>query len=278
MSIYNWKNPIKQIMLAFVVMSLTHDISYATNLTARQIIDEVHDRHEMPHEREEQTMVLIDRSGDKETRSVRRYSRKGTNNNYKYLISFLKPKGIKGTALLSWQHKEEEKDDDQWLYLPAYGKKLKRIAKSSRKNYFMGTDYTYEDMISDSRDNYYYERLADKIDSKGTPLFVIKSTANKAKTAKESAYSHRVIHIRKDIFFITQIDYYDKRSRLIKTQYNDDLINIDGQLWRADKSIMDNVKKNHMTIITITSREFGGDSAPNKVFKKRFITSNKHIR
>lgn len=259
-------------LLVFIVQN-----AYSAELSGRQIIDEVHDRHEQPHELEEQSMELVSRSGDKETREVRRYSRKGKNENFKYLITFLKPKGIRGTALLTWQHKEAEKDDDQWLYLPAYGNKLKRIAKGGRKNYFMGTDYTYEDMISESRDNFQYEILADE-QADGHDLYVIKATPNNKSTLKNSGYSYRLLKIRKDIFFIVASDFYDKRGRLIKKQYNTNLKNIKGQTWRANKSVMDNIKKKHKTVVYTRNRTFNEKSTPEKTFKKRFITSKKHIR
>ncbi len=246
-------------------------------MSGRQIIDEVNDRHEQPYEMEEQSMELISRSGDKERREVRRFSRKGKNKNFKYLITFLKPKGIRGTALLTWQHKEANKDDDQWLYLPAYGNKLKRIAKGGRKNYFMGTDYTYEDMISESRDNFQYEILADE-QADGHDLYVIKATPNNKRMLKNSGYSYRLLKIRKDIFFIIETDFYDKRGRLLKKQYNKALENIKGNIWRANTSIMDNIKKKHKTVVHIRKRTLSEKYVPEKTFKKRFITSKKHIR
>jgi len=270
------KQPLSVIASFLLSIFLIQNV-YSAEMSGRQIVDEVNDRHEQPYEMEEQSMDLISRSGDKETRKVRRFSRKGKNKNFKYLITFLQPKGIRGTALLTWQHKEVNKDDDQWLYLPAYGNKLKRIAKGGRKNYFMGTDYTYEDMISESRDNFQYEILADEqVD--GHDLYVIKATPNNKKTLKNSGYSYRVLKIRKDIFFVVETAFYDKRGRLLKNQYNNDLENIKGAVWRANTSIMDNIKKKHKTVVHIRTRNFSGKSVPEKTFKKRFITSKKHIR
>jgi 5S rRNA maturation endonuclease (ribonuclease M5) len=246
-------------------------------MTARQIIDETHTRHEQNYELEKQKMTLVDRSNNEEIREVKRYSRKGKDDNFKYLIAFLKPKGIKGAALLTWQHKEDGKNDDQWLYLPAYKNKLKRIAKGGKKNYFMGTDFTYEDMMSDSRDNYNYELLADETQN-NQALYVIKSTPKDKKTLRSSGYSHRILKIRKDIFFVVATDFFDKRGKLLKQQSNQQLENISGNLWRANHSTMNNIKKKHKTIIDVTSRNFEEASVPKKSFTKRFITSKKHVR
>jgi hypothetical protein len=38
--------------------------------------------------------------------------------------------------------------DDRWLYLPAT-RKVRRIPASDRGDYFLGTDFTYEDIQSE---------------------------------------------------------------------------------------------------------------------------------
>jgi len=63
----------------------------------------------------------------------------------KSVIFFLSPPDIRKTAFLNWSYADINKDDDQWLYLPAL-KKVKRIASDNKDDYFMGTDLTYDDM------------------------------------------------------------------------------------------------------------------------------------
>ena len=45
---------------------------------------------------------------------------------------------------------DKEKDDDQWLYLPAM-RKVRRISVSDRADYFLGTDLSYEDIKLEAR-------------------------------------------------------------------------------------------------------------------------------
>ena len=82
-------------------------------LTGRQIMEKQKELHKVSSEIEFQKMVLVDKSGTKETRDVRRYIQEQEEVDvYRSLIVFLQPSDIKGTALLNWQHKDQS--DDQW--------------------------------------------------------------------------------------------------------------------------------------------------------------------
>ena len=239
-------------------------------LSGKQILDEVSNRHDQAYELEIQQMTLIDKSGAEEKREMHRYKREIDNNESRYVSVFLAPSGVKGVSLLTWQHKNNT--DDQWLYLPAYGKKMKRIAKGGRKNYFMGTDYTFEDLTSESRDKFDYQRLSDEeLDSAKT--FVIKAIVIDSTLKKETGYSFRKLWITQDNFQVVRVDFYDKRERLLKRQLNLDFVNIEGQLWRANKIIMAHFNNRHKTVTTIIRRSFEESAVPEKNFQERSVTS-----
>ncbi len=217
----------------------------ASAMDGRAIIDLMTERHEQAHEFEIQNMTLIDRAGNKEERELRRYVRKDEDGEFKYLVVFHSPSGVKGVAVLTWQHKE--KADEQWLYLPAYKKKMKRIAKGGRKNYFMGTDYTFEDLVSESADRFIYERQADEnID--GIDHFVVDIKPVNKKVARSSAYGLRRVRVRQDIVLATITEYFDKRGKLIKRQMLSDLENVSGDVWRANLARMENLAESHPSI------------------------------
>jgi len=240
-------------------------------LTGRDIFDQMVERHDRPFEYEEQTMSLIDRRGAEEKRQIRRYSRKAGDDEKRIAMLFTVPKGIKGVALLTWQH--ADKQDDQWLFLPAQSKKMKRIAKGGKKNYFMGTDYTFEDLASESQDKFTYSRMADEENK-----FVIKVTPSDPELLKETGYKHRTFWISKDHFLVEKIEYFDRRERLIKRQTNENFEQIEDSAWRATKSTMEHLRKKHKTIIEVANRRFSESDVPEKVFQKRTITSGKLVR
>jgi len=141
--------------LLCVAMLVTPGIA-AKKLTARQIMETQKERHKTSSEIEFQKMMLVDRKGNKELRELRRYNLETGKDIYKFLLIFLSPKDIRGTTLLTWQN--ENAEDDQWLYLPALGRKLKRMAKGSKKGSFMGTDFTYADLSPEPIDDNEYAK------------------------------------------------------------------------------------------------------------------------
>lgn len=246
----------------------------AEELTGRQIADQAAERHEAPYELEMQQMALIDKKGHQEVREVRRHVRKGEDGQFKYLIVFDSPPGVKGVALLTWQH--DEADDDQWLYLPAQGDQLKRIAKGSKKNYFMGTDFTYEDLVSESRDKFTFTRLADEA-LDGTACFVVDIAPATPELAKDSGYQKRTVWVRQDTFAIIRTDYFDKQGKLLKRQTADELANVSGLLWRAAISRMENFSNGHATHVRIEKRLLEESAVPEEHFQQRFLQSGQHL-
>jgi hypothetical protein len=246
----------------------------AQEITGRQILDQAAERHERDFEREIQKMTLIEKGKAKETRELRRYARR-TDGNYRYLLVFHSPSGIKGSALLTWQNKD--KADDQWLYLPAMGDKMKRIAEGGRKNYFMGTDYTYEDLVSESRDKFEYRRLADET-ADGVGYYVVEARATDPALAKETGYGARKLWVRKDNFFIARTDYFDKRGKLVKRQTTDKIGQVDRTAWRAGFSRMENFDENHVTEIEVTGRDLTEAAVKPEIFRERHVTSGQHLR
>ena len=247
----------------------------AEDITGRAIFDEVAKRHEASHEFEQQTMTLTDDKGNHEVRQVRRFALKGQDGQFKYLIVFDSPPGAKGTALLTWQHADAQ--DDQWLYLPAQGDRTKRIAKGSKKNYFMGTDYTFEDLVSESRDKFAYARLADtSLD--GIDCFVVDVTPTDANLVKETGYKKRRVWIRKDNFCIVRTDYFDKKEKILKRQTATGLANVAGSMWRATDSFMENLSNGHSTRVRVDKRLLDEGSVPEEYFQQRFLLAGQHMR
>lgn len=247
----------------------------ADDLTGRQVLDEAARRHEAPYSCEVQQMTLVDKKGNEEARELRSYMRKDAEGRFKYLIVFTSPPGVKGVALLTWKNPGAE--DDQWLYLPAYGDKIKRIAKGSRKNYFMGTDFTFEDMVSEPLDKYAFERKPDET-IEGSAHYVVEITPADPEIEKESGYKSRTVWVRQDNFFITRTDYFDRQGKLLKRQTASDLVRVDGERWRGGSSRMENFDTGHSTVVRSQSRTFDESAVPEEKFQQRYILSGQYLR
>jgi len=243
--------------------------------TGRQILDESSKRHSRDYEAESQRMTLYSKGAVSEQRELRRLTRKVADGETRYLMTFTSPRGVRGVALLTWSF--DKREDDQWLYLPAEGSRTKRIAKGGRRTAFMGTDYTYEDLVSESRDKFSYERRPDET-IEGAAHFVVDAMASDPDLAKETGYKSRRLFVRKDNYFITRIDYSDRRGELFKRQTMSNLVNVEGGIWRANTARMENMRENTATVIEVGERQFADAAVPERMFVERYLTSQEHMR
>jgi len=247
-----------------------------SDMSGRAVMDETSARHDAPYEFELQEMTLIDPSGAEEVRTLKRYARED-DAGYKYLMVFHAPSGVEGVALLTWQN--ENADDDQFLYLPSMGRDIKRIAKGGKRNYFMGTDFTFEDLVSEDRDKFSFERVEDATFD-GRPAFQVEVRPTDAELKRSSGYGMRRFTVLKDSFFIARIEFFDRRERFIKRQVALDYGPVEGRepMWRAATLVMENEKENHKTRVSTSERRFDEDAVPARNFTQRFITSGRHLR
>jgi Protein of unknown function (DUF1329). len=113
--------------------------------TGRDIIQRVKDRPDGNTRYAEMQLTLIKKNGDKRERKMVSWAM-DEGKDTKKIMFFTYPGDVKGTGFLTWDYDQAGKEDDKWLYLPAM-KKTRRISGSSSKtDYFMGTDFTYDDM------------------------------------------------------------------------------------------------------------------------------------
>ena len=282
----------RQSLLAVLGASLSFiysGSSYSdTELTGREIMNEVSRRHDVDSRFEINEMILVDRSGDETRRKMRSYLKIQKDGLSKSLLIFDAPKGIKGVACLTWER--DGNNDDQWTFLPAMGNRLKRISsgkkaesngseerkRGGRTNYWMGTDYTFEDLLPEKRENFRYHRLSDA-SWRDQPAFVIE--AFPASGEISTGYQKRVITITKSNFFIVDVKYFALRSgKLLKTLTLEGVKPIFESTWGAEQSIMDNRQRRSKTIINYLDQDFDPKAFSKKVFSHRYIESKKHMR
>ena len=117
----------------------------AAGLSGRDIMQKVKNRPDGDTRYATVEMTLIQRSGHKRIRKLESWAM-DVGKDTKKIMFFTYPGDVKGTGFLTWDYDNPRKVDDKWLYLPAM-KKTRRISgKSSKTDYFMGSDFTYNDM------------------------------------------------------------------------------------------------------------------------------------
>ncbi len=224
----------------------------AQTLTGRDIAQKIKDRADGDTRTSEMTMKLINKRGSVRERKVISYSMDYGKNmkDKKTLMFFQYPGDVKGTGFLTWDYDEIGKDDDKWLYLPAM-KKTRRISgASAKKDYFMGTDFTYDDMGSRNIDEDEHKLLREETVD-GYKCWVLESTSKDSR----DIFSKKISWIRQDCLVAVKVEYYDKLGKLHRTLVLSDINQVDG-FWIAQKMDMKNVQTNHETVITIANPKY----------------------
>lgn len=183
----------KRTILAVAIVAVF--MTVATAQTGRDIAQKVKDRPDGDTRQSELSMKLINKRGAVRERRLVSYSIDvgEEKRDRKSIMFFEYPGDVKGTGFLTWDYDEPGKDDDKWLYLPAM-KKTRRISGSSaRQDYFMGSDFTYDDMGSRSVDEDTHELLGEEIID-GYKCWKLESVPKD----KRDIFSRKIALIRQD--------------------------------------------------------------------------------
>ncbi len=219
-------------------------------------------------------MVLTDRNGNtrvRETKSFRKYF----GEEKKTLMLYLQPANVRGTGFLTFDYPELNVDDDQWLYLPAL-RKVRRISASDRGDYFMGTDFTYEDIKQNDRfslSDYDFElsgQEAVTVDGETVQTEVLLATPKSEKIAQELGYGKLKIRVHPDHFVVVKTEYWDVKGKLIKTAWVSDIALVDG-IWTRHKRKVLNHVTGHTSEFEFSQLDYQTD-IPNRVFSKQALT------
>jgi hypothetical protein len=193
------------------------------------------------------TMLLINDRGqtrERKSSTLTKLQKNGIDS--KLLVKFLSPADIKGTGFLQVEHSSG--DDDQWIYLPAL-KKTRRLVANNKKDSFVGSDFSYGDILLPKVELYKHVLLrTEPMD--GQDCYVIESTPRDDDVKRDSGYSKKISWIRKDNFLENKVDYYDVDGRLLKTQTisGHKLVEADTQRWVAMRREMNNHQTEHKTV------------------------------
>lgn len=181
------------------------------------------------------TMILTNKQGQESTRYMSNKTLEQIEDGDKSLIVFDSPRDVKGTATLTFTHKEGS--DDQWLYLPAV-KRVKRISSDNKSGPFMGSEFAYEDLSSQEVEKYTYKFLKEETIN-GVATYVIERDPVDPK----SGYARQVVWYNQENYRLEKMDFYDRKNTLLKTLEYSGYKVYKEKYWRAGQ--MDMV--NHQT-------------------------------
>ena len=186
-------------------------------------------------------MVLINANGEQSVRDLSMKTLEGESGD-KSISTFLSPADVKGTKTLTHEH--INKDDDQWLYLPAL-KRIKRIASSNKSGSFMGSEFSYEDIGNQDYQKFTYSGEAKEVMLNGVACYQSQRVPHES----NSGYTKQTVWVDKTNFLVQQIEYYDRKQELLKTAIFTDHKQLQG-VWRVGKIEMKNHQNDKSTTLT----------------------------
>jgi hypothetical protein len=235
---------IRIITIVFAIVFATGTTGIAQDLTGKQIVEKAYNRATGDDQTSDLTMTLVNKSGDQRVRTIKQFT-KDLGDIEKSIMFFVSPADIKNTSFMSWTYDSDE-SDDQWIYLPAL-KKTKRISSDSKSDYFMGSDFTYDDLGDRKLEDDTHKLLREEI-MEGKDCYVVESVS----IDEEYMYSKTITWIIKDSFIGYKKEFYDEDEELLKILSIKKIEEISG-IFLITNSEMKSVQKNHSTSMVLSN-------------------------
>jgi len=251
-------------LLLCLVLCLVAWSAGAAQPDAREIMEQVDARPDGEYSIRDLEMILIDGRGGQRVRRLRSWSRE-LGEDEQSILFFLEPADVEDTGFLTWAWDDPERDDDQWLYLPALSRS-KRIASADKSGSFMGSDFSYADLTDRPIDEYEYTLLGEgEVD--GHPVWQIQAVPTTERERQETGYEKQVSFVRKDNFVVVRFVAWLKKGKRLKYYEVEQLEEIDG-IWVATEMHMKTNKGKetlHRTVLRASNVRF-----PESIDEDRF--------
>ena len=237
-------------------------LTNAQDLTGLEVIQNVYNRPTGNDMAGNLIMTIENSRGNQRVREIKQFV-KSVKSGEKKIMFFLSPADVKNTSFMTWSYDEKGKSDDQWIYLPAL-KKVKRISSDSKGDYFMGSDFTYDDLGDRHPMDDTHTILREEVVN-GEETIVIESVPKD----EEYMYSRTVTWVVKDSWIGLKKEFYDEDDELLK------ILTVEGQKSFGDVIILTKVKMNNVQRNQFTIMEFSDvqidTGIPNNKFTERMM-------
>jgi outer membrane lipoprotein-sorting protein len=225
-------------------------------------MENVYERSTGDDQSAELTMTLINSRGNERVREMKQYL-KEYGNMEKKIMYFIAPADVRNTSFMNWSYNEEGKDDDQWIYLPAL-KKVKRISSDSKSDYFMGSDFTYDD-LGDRFPTEDTHTLLRKEQLNGEEYYVVESVPKES----DYMYSKTISWVNTKTWIGKKKEFYDEDGDLLKTLTVLEIQKNNG-FDIVTHSEMHNVQSEHKTIMKLKDVVINSDIS-DTMFSERMM-------
>jgi len=246
----------KGLAIALIIIAAPFLALAQVEVTGLKIIENVYNRPVGDDMQGDLTMTLTNSRGENRVRKIKQFT-KDLGKIEKKIMFFQYPADVRNTSFMTWGYDEAGKDDDQWIYLPAL-KKVKRMSSDSKSDYFMGSDFTYDD-LGDRHPSDDVHKLLREETFEGNPCYVVESIPKD----EEYMYSRTITWIIKDKWIGLKKEFYDEDGDLLKTLAVKKYEKISG-FWIILHSQMHNIQKEHTTDMDLKNVKINSGIAVSK--------------
>lgn len=194
------------------------------------------------------TMDVYDKKGTARRKKFL-FRKIGGMGNSKTMVRFTDPAEVRGVGLLSIN--QGGTDDRQWLYTPAI-RRVRRIAAQERRQRFIATDFTNEDMAERVLDDFTYNLLSEGEVIDGRKTYKIEA---RPVSPDKSQYAYVYIWTPQDVPYSVLVEMYDKQGQKQRVLKAGDLEKIAG-VWVAKRLEMSTPAEGTRTVLFLEDIRF----------------------
>ena len=210
------------------------------------------------------TLTITAPNGDERVIRADSYQKQRGDEREDRLFVFTYPPNVRDMALLVHSYMERG-DDSMWIYLPALDR-IKRVdLGSSGGGYFLGSDFTFRDMVSRDETEYDYALLP----SDDAAYYVLEVRGRTPELQRTFGYSREEHFIRRDSFKRERIVFYDLAGDLLKELIVEEEHAADGYAFPSRVRML-NHQTGHVSEIVFENLSFSAD-IPDRYFTQRSL-------
>ena len=210
---------IRQLLTAIIIGLIATCPDAGSAMDAKEMMRRVERQNSAADEVVQVEMTLINASGRRHVRTATLYQKQKNDVDDMRLIRFHTPPDMAKNGVLTIEN--NDRDNDQWTYLPAYHT-VRRIAPSNRRDTYMGTDFAYEDVTDRKLDEYQFKILREE-EYNANACVVIESIPTVPKLKKETGYSKTISWVDPVKYVILKEEFYGQNQKLFKVLTNSNL-------------------------------------------------------
>jgi outer membrane lipoprotein-sorting protein len=211
-------------------------------------------------------MELYEGSALTHSRKLVRYDKVLVNKN-STVVRFTQPVSVKNVSLLI--EDTGASINDIWSYT-ASTKNLRRISGAQKQNWFMGTEFTYEDFEDFKLKTYDFSEVSVQVPCLSwAKCTVVDATPKAGAEASASGYARKRYFIEANSRFPVQVEYVDASGRVVKRLVTDNLKQYD-TYYRPTAQTMFNLATQRRTRMVVTDVTLN-QGLPDTIFTQRYL-------